>query len=363
MSTIKIKGRTGFEVRFKLQGKRQTIYLAHATKAAATRFDQKLQELLAATRLGVEPSVTVAKWLQEMDAHLHEKLVAKGLAEDRPKQIATVTLNEATATFIRDFTGADSTREQLSSCFDIFANYLAKKRGKDNPLVTDIEAGDVRGFRAYQAKIKIAESTIRKRCSRNKQVFTQLVRDGDLETNPFDAVPTAAVSNPANRAMVDAAEVTELIGKLDKVELKLMLAMCRFGGLRRHEVALMNWEDIDFGTGAMTIRSHKTPPVRTCPLFSELRPLIEPYRRSAGKVQGKWHCDSNAPATVLKKDCDRLGLKLWAKPFQNLRASRETELLNKYPIVDVTGWLGNSPTVAIKHYAMSMNKNFQDAIQ
>jgi hypothetical protein len=39
----------------------------------------------------------------------------------------------------------------------------------------------------------------------------------------------------------------------------------------------------------------------------------------------------------------------WPKLFHNLRASRETELADEFPIHVVCGWIGNSPDVARKH--------------
>ena len=48
--------------------------------------------------------------------------------------------------------------------------------------------------------------------------------------------------------------------------------------------------------------------------------------------------------------------------MQNLRATRETELLAHYPAKDVTSWLGNSPAVANKHYAMTMQASFDRAV-
>ena len=46
----------------------------------------------------------------------------------------------------------------------------------------------------------------------------------------------------------------------------------------------------------------------------------------------------------------RRGLTPWPKLFQNLRASRETELLDDFNIKVVCEWIGNSQPVAIKHY-------------
>ena len=47
----------------------------------------------------------------------------------------------------------------------------------------------------------------------------------------------------------------------------------------------------------------------------------------------------------------------WPKLWHNLRASRETELMREYDLATVCKWIGNSPAVAAKHYAMSVDLN------
>ena len=59
----------------------------------------------------------------------------------------------------------------------------------------------------------------------------------------------------------------------------------------------------------------------------------------------------------------KAGLKPWEKTFQNLRASRETELVEDFPIHVVTGWLGNSPDVARKHYLQTHEEHFERAVE
>lgn len=44
-----------------------------------------------------------------------------------------------------------------------------------------------------------------------------------------------------------------------------------------------------------------------------------------------------------------------------LRASRETELLDEFPIKDVCTWIGNSQVIAMKHYAMMRESSFARA--
>ena len=47
--------------------------------------------------------------------------------------------------------------------------------------------------------------------------------------------------------------------------------------------------------------------------------------------------------TTFGKILRRAGLEPWPRLFHNLRASRETELVEKYPVQVVTSWLGNTP--------------------
>lgn len=58
----------------------------------------------------------------------------------------------------------------------------------------------------------------------------------------------------------------------------------------------------------------------------------------------------------------KAGLSFWGKPFQNLRSTQETELVGSYPLHVVTSWLGNSPTIASKHYLQTTEAHFEQAI-
>ncbi len=62
--------------------------------------------------------------------------------------------------------------------------------------------------------------------------------------------------------------------------------------------------------------------------------------------------------TQFERIIKRAGLVPWERLFQNLRASRETELMAKFPAKDVAAWIGHSVPVAMKHYAMATDDNF-----
>ena len=67
--------------------------------------------------------------------------------------------------------------------------------------------------------------------------------------------------------------------------------------------------------------------------------------------------------TPFEKIVRRAGLEPWPRLFNNLRASRETELVEKYPVQAVTSWLGNTPSVALRHYLMTTDEHFAAAVK
>ena len=56
-------------------------------------------------------------------------------------------------------------------------------------------------------------------------------------------------------------------------------------------------------------------------------------------------------------------LKSWRKTPQNLRSSRETELVEDFLVHVFTEWLCNNPDVARKHYLQTHEGHFQRAVE
>jgi hypothetical protein len=52
------------------------------------------------------------------------------------------------------------------------------------------------------------------------------------------------------------------------------------------------------------------------------------------------------------------GLEPWPRLFHNLRSSRETELLEQFPVHVVAQWMGHDAKVSLKHYAQTKEEHF-----
>ena len=70
--------------------------------------------------------------------------------------------------------------------------------------------------------------------------------------------------------------------------------------------------------------------------------VITRYRQSQANLR-----------TQLIRIIQRAGLTPWAKLWHNMRASRQSELMAEYSLADACRWIGNSPVVAARHYAVS----------
>ena len=162
---------------------------------------------------------------------------------------------------------------------------------------------------------------------------------------------------------------------------RLIVALSRYGGLRcPSEVLSLRWQDVNWESERIIVQSPKTKRhgkgTRTIPLFPELRPYLERsfelapegavyvvaerFRKAA--VQSRGWVSTNL-RTTFEKIIIRAGLEPWPRLFQNLRASRETELVERFPVQTVVEWLGNTPTVAMRHYLMVPKSHFDKAVQ
>jgi hypothetical protein len=136
-------------------------------------------------------------------------------------------------------------------------------------------------------------------------------------------------------------------------------------------VLKLRWDDIDWQGQRFTVTSPKTKnqgkPWRVVPLFPELLPYLHDCEELAEEgdeyVITRYRLANTNLRTQLLRILRRANVEAWPRLFQNLRASRETELANDFPLHVVTAWLGNTPTVAGKHYLQLTEAHFAEASQ
>lgn len=121
-----------------------------------------------------------------------------------------------------------------------------------------------------------------------------------------------------------------------------MFALARFGGLRcPSEVLSLRWGDIDWARERIIVTSPKTEhhedgESREIPLWPELRPYLQDCFDQAQDgseyVITDYRKMDSSYGTLLRKKLKAAKITPWPKPWQNLRSTRETELVETFPV-------------------------------
>jgi integrase len=220
----------------------------------------------------------------------------------------------------------------------------------------------------------LAENTIRRRCKRIKQFFTAACKKRLIKENPFDGIVTSTVSNPKRQEFIRREDIQKVLDACPNNEWRLIFGLARFGGLRcPSEVLRLKWDDVDFERLRFTVHASKTEHhadsgIRTVPMFPELQPLFQDAFDQA--KPGDVYCvtryrQGQNLAPHARRIVKSAGIEPWPKIFQNCRSSRETELfkLTKGNVKAVCKWIGNSPAVAMQHYAQVTEADTREAAE
>jgi integrase len=251
-------------------------------------------------------------------------------------------------------------------------DFLVDYFGSDKNL-RDITPGDADEWRQSLLGNQAA-TTVSREVKRAKQFFRAAVRKKLISESPFADLPAPEQVNTARDFFVTADTAANVLRACPDTEWQLIFALCRYGGLRcPSEVLRLRWTDVDWERQRVTIRSpktehHKDGGIRVIPIFPELRPYLDAaweLAKEGGEVHviSRYRQQNANLRTQLNRIIRRAGLKPWPKLFQNLRASRETELAEKYPIHVVCAWIGNTQRIATKHYLQVTDEHYRQATE
>jgi integrase len=276
--------------------------------------------------------------------------------------------------FLDEYIGSRSdiktgTRDHFKSA----QRWLEKYLGADRDMAS-VTAGEADAYRIWLgSKGGQAENTARRLCSRAKQFFRAALRRKLITENPFGEMKKLVVGPSPERRVrfIDSATAQQVLAACPDDEWRVIFALVRFGGLRcPSEITPLKWTDINFEEGKITVTCVKTEHhdgrgMRVIPLFDELRDHLVAWRSKAPTelpwVIGRVRSNKTNLRTQLVRIIEEAGLKAWPKLFQNLRSTRETELMETFPAHVVCAWMGNTPKVAAKHYLQVTDEHFAKA--
>jgi len=358
-------GRTLYRIQFRDADKRRkSIRLGGIAKKDADSICSKVRALVSASISKRPLDNATAQWLTEIGDDLHGKLAKAGLTE--PRQSAT--LGDFAALYIEQRTPESA--ESTIKNFRQVERLLNKHLGKDS-IMRAITEGQADEWRQAVAN-DYAEATLNKHVKRARQIFKAALRCRVVDANPFAEVKGGSETNDERKYFVERSVIESAIAKCPDIQWKLIIALARYGGLRcPSEVLALTWADVDWEGDKFTVTSPKTKRYgkghRIVPLFPELRPYLADAfdEAEAGDeyVITRYRDTNTNLRTQFNRILAKASVGGWPRLFQNLRASRETELVDNFPLHVVTAWLGNSPAVATRHYLQVTDEHFQRAAQ
>ena len=350
---------------------RKAIRLGKMDRKSADAIARHVEALLAA-KIGGQPVPRgTAVWLSGIGASLRAKFATVGLIE-APRRAA---LGEFLRSHI--LSRPDVKPATLEVWQQPYRN-LTEFFGDDKPL-RNITTGDCDQFKAWLLTQRLAPATVAKRLSFARTFLHVARKHKFIDENPFSEVKIPAANVNARQRFIGRDEVRKVLA-LASPTWQIIIALARYGGLRcPSEVLSLEWQHIDWERNRITVPSPKTDRYdgrgsRTIPLFAELRPFLEEAFELAKpgqthvvggdhlvKAQGPNGWRNCNLRTTFDKLVRRAGLEPWPRLFHNLRSSRETELLDSFPVHVVALWMGHDAKVSLKHYAQTTDDHFDRA--
>ncbi len=346
--------------------KRRSVRLGKMPLAFAREIKRKVEAMNCAAISGQSVDGDTARWIAERDQAFIEKLAKVGLVEHR-EDVGDLPLN--------DFIDA-----YLASRVDLKPGTVIQLRQVQKNVVAfvgtkltlrDFTAGHADAFKASLTS-KLADNSVRRNLGRCRQFFEAAIRKRLIDKNPFGHFKGITVKgNSARFRFVTLAEIQKVIDAAPDAQWRLIIALARFGGVRTpSETLALKWSDVDWEHQRIRIPSSKTEHCgkasREIPLFAELEPYLRDAFELAAEgteyVVTRYRDASQNLRTKMFKIIHRAGLEPWERVFQNLRASRQTELNQHFPAHVVCGWLGNTEAVANEHYLHTTDADFDRAI-
>ncbi len=355
---------------FKYANKRHYVSLGKMTMKLASEVKTKVEDVIAAKIAGHATVASTVEWIagqQKQKSKLIKKLIELGLVHREYRPDVADTLDAFIVSYMDNRTDV---KESTMLAYQKVRRRLVDYFGKDRRLV-DITVGEAKQWRRQLLDSGLAEGTVNRSAGTAIQFFNEAVDLKAIEVNPFKGLPTVVRGNRERFSYVERNTIEKVLDFCPDAEWRLLVGLARYGGLRVPSEALfLKWEDVALDGKTMTVTSPKTEHyegkgTRQCPVFPELRQLIEDAREVApadSEFMIQRYRESSNLGTQFKRIVKKAGVEPWPKLWQNLRSTRVTELTDDFPEHVVVQWLGHSEKVAREHYLQVTDEHINRAV-
>lgn len=351
-------GGLAYEIRFSLNRERKTLSLGQR-KDASTIFEM-VSRLLEVREDKINEPPYLTAWKENLDNDLYLRLEKLGLVDCRRQRATFRIIYDQWTDYPVD--RKPNTIANHATAYARVLDFFNEDR-----LLETITAEEALRFKQFLQNRGYAPATIDGVFRKIKAWYSLAEKSGLVQSNPFSEVRTNRSPNPERRVYVRPEWYPRLLEACPNQTCRTLISLSRIGGLRvDSETRTLRWSYVDFEKNLVTIRSPKTERFegreqRVIPLFPELRTELERQRAITGElayVLPDCGCHANVYNTVIRI-IGRAGLVPWPKPFNNMRASREMDLLESFPAHVVAAWLGHSTITERKYYVYAREEDYE----
>jgi len=369
MSSIYPNKKTGFwELQFTYNDKKHTIRTKLTSKRNMEQFQRHYDDMLRCRISGSVFENSTAEWLANLPDNIRRKFERLELVASRERR-EVPNLGDWLSEYINKRKDVEQgtiltyhkTENNLNEFFS------------PNKRLDEITKLDAKQFIQNLRMQKKAEDTVNRRGRMACQFFKAAVEAEIIKKNPFSGMKLGNINNETRQRFIEEDIINRILEFCPSAEWRLIVVLCRWGGLRcPTEVIGLQWKDIDWNKGRMIIHSPKTKKsktkgIRTVPLWPQIMPhLREVFEQALPNTEYVINVSRDPRRnlrTPFSKILRKAGIELWPRLFQNLRATRQTELSWDYPAHMVCRWMGNSVKVANDHYFMVTEDYNQKALE
>jgi integrase len=346
-----------YRIQWQDNGSRQSISLSAKkfSKRTATDLREIVQELLYYRDNSIETQSKRNKiWIESTSPIIRQKLANVGLLAIPEKH----TCGELWKSYL--LSKRNNKEKTISNYQAAQKQFLAFFNEKT--LITTIKKDNIEKWKQHLINNDYAEASIAGYGSKTSFAFKWAVEQKWITSNPCSGVQFGSFVNRANDFFVTIDEYERLISLSKDQEWRLLLTLARIGGLRcPSEAAALQWEDIDWQKNRFYVRASKTEHIaghegRVPPLFTRLKKELIKWQPQS-KTNKVFDKTPEELMYLYRSTLEQHGVTI-PRPFDNMRASRSTEIFSQFGEYLESIWIGHSKKIACKHYLMVRDEDY-----
>ena len=356
-------GRVAHSIRFYRGGERKILTLDSDFKRQdAEEVALIITDLLSAEKRGEEVSRRTRLFFECAPRAIVKKFVALGFIEAERE----TPLEEAVAAYI-----AEGENKDKPSTIGSKRLYLAR-------FCASVDSSrSVRSFteneaRSYHSRLSaFAPQTVKLIVTRLKAFWAWCVAQDYADANIWANIEVHSASKIPGRDFTVPPEWTaHILDACPSQTWRALFVLWRFGGLRQKEPLALKWTDVNWQRKRLTVTSSKTERFenkgsRVIPLFPEIEEELDALFNCRDD-NGVYIFDDVRKGSLpdrLAQIIRNAGLTPWTRLFQNIRATRENELIESGLPAHVVGeWLGHTSSVQSKYYLRVLDSYFDGVL-